>query len=156
MLQATPVGMLSAAYEISRDGMPVARWDAKRWRSGGFFSLDGERYEVRGNIWGNEFTMTDSRGATVASAGKVSRRQWTVVCGRDTYQFQRPSIWRQRFDLVLGGTTAGFVRRPSGWRRDVEADLPTLPSAAQVFTLVVAITVWDAASSAAAGATATT
>jgi len=155
MLVATKDGGLSSAYDIAVDGQPVARWDGSVWRNGGSFTVQGQRYQVRGNLWGSEFTMTDGSGATVAAAGKVTRREWTVVTGGQTYQFRRPSWWRQRFDLLLGRQPVGFVRRPSSWRSTVQAELPTMPMAAQVFTVAVALTTWDAAA-VAAGAAAVT
>lgn len=93
--------------------------------------------------------MTDLTGNPVATAGKVIRRQWTVVAGGREYGFRRTSWWRQQFDLLLDGRPAGFVRRPSGWRSTVEAELPTMPLPAQVFALAVALTTWDNAAAAA-------
>jgi hypothetical protein len=150
VLQARRVSAWRSAYDITLDGHPVARWDRSAWRNGGSFTVQGQQYQVRSNVWGNDYTMTDQAGNTVATAGKLSRRQWTVITGGREYEFRRPSWWRQQYDLVLAGQPVGYVRRPSGWRSTVEAELPTMPLAAQIFTVAVALTVWDNAAAVAA------
>jgi hypothetical protein len=155
MLQATKAGAFSSAYAITLDGRPVTRWDKSMWRTGGAFTLDGQRFEVRSNVWGTQYTMTDQSGATVATAGKVGRREWTVVAEGRTYAFRRTSWWRQQYDLMLGAQAVGFVRRPSAWRSAAEAVLPTMPVAAAVFTMAVALTSWDSAAATAAASSAT-
>ncbi len=152
MLRATKVSAWSSAYELNLDGMPVTRWDPSWWRSGGSFTVQGQQYRVRSNAWGNEFTMTDLAGNTVATAGKVNRREWTVIAGGREYAFRRTSWWRHQFDLLLDGRRAGFVRRPSSWRSTVDAELAAMPLTAQIFTVAVALTTWDNANAAAAGA----
>jgi hypothetical protein len=152
VLQATRVSAWKSAYDITLDGRPIARWDRSVWRSGGSFTVESHQYQVRSNTWGSEYTMIDQAGNTVATAGKLSRRQWTVVSGGREYEFRRASWWRQQYDLVLAGQAVGFVRRPSGWRSTVEAQLPTMPLAAQIFTLAVALTTWDNATAAAVAA----
>jgi hypothetical protein len=149
MLKATKVRRLSSTYDITADGRPVTRWEASVWRSAGTFTLEGRRYRVRSNAWGSQFTMTDEAGTTVATAGKVSRREWTVAMAGQTYAFRRPSWWRNQFDLVVNGQAVGGVRRISSWRTDVEANLPNLPLAAQVFTVGVALLTWEAGDTAA-------
>ncbi len=147
MLTATGVGVFSSAYDVSMDGQPLTRWDHSWWRNRGSFTVEGQRYEVRGNVWSSEFTLTDQSGMTVATAGKLYRRQWTVSVGPRTYVFQRGAWWRQQYDLLQDGQPVGYIRRPSAWRSTTEADLPGLPPAVQVFTVAVALTVWDAANS---------
>jgi hypothetical protein len=151
MLQATRVGAFSSAYHITLDGQPITRWDKSMWRTGGSFTVGGQRYEVRSNVWGTSFTMTDQSGATVATAENPNRRQWTVTSGGRTHEFRRRSWWRQQYDLVVGGQVVGFVRRPSGWRSTAVAELPAMPLATQVFAVAVALTAWDAAAAATSG-----
>jgi hypothetical protein len=150
MLTARRAGILSTRYDITLDGRPLTRWDSATWRSGGSFTLDGRTFQVRSNFWGTEFTMTDDAGVTVAIAGKLSRRQWSIEIGGLRHDFRRPSWWRNHFDLVANGTAVGFVRRRSVWSHDVEAHLPTLSVAAQVFAVGVALTTWQNAETAAA------
>ena len=150
MLEARRVGAFSARREILLDGRPLTRWDGSWWRSGGAFTLDGQRYEVSSNVWGSQFTMSDQVGGVVASAGKLGRRQWTLITGGRTYEFRRASWWRQQEDLVLDGRPVGSVRSTSMWRGTAQADLPGLPLPAQVFALAIVLTMWDAQNSAAA------
>lgn len=152
MLQATRVGALSSSYDITLDGQPIARWHTSMWRVGGAFTLQGQRYDLRGNFWGSSFTMTDESGATVASATNPSRRRWTATVGDRQYEFRRRSWWRHHYDLVVENQVVGFVRRLSSWRSTVVADLPTMPLPAQVFALAVALTTWDTAAAGAAAA----
>lgn len=68
MLQAKRVGAFSSSYAITLDGQPVTRWDKSMWRTGGSFTVQGQRYEVSGGFWGTSFTMIDQSGTTVATA----------------------------------------------------------------------------------------
>lgn len=153
MLQATRVGTFSSSYDITVDGRVLTRWDKSTWRSGGSFTLDGRAYEVRSNVWGTAFTMTDQFGTTVAAATNPSHRQWSVESGGRTYQFRRRSWWRLEYELIVDGRVVGFLKRPSSWRSTAVAELPSLPLAVQVFALVVGLTVWDTAAVAATAAT---
>jgi hypothetical protein len=143
MLEARNAGAFSPAYDILLDGRPLTRWEASWWRSRGTFALDGQTYEVQGNRWGTQFTLLDQFGGTVATAGKLGRREWTVATGGRTYHFRRASWWRQQEDLILDGQPAGWIRRTSMWRRAAQADLPTLPRPAQVFVFAIVLTMWD-------------
>lgn len=145
MLQATRVGAFSTAYDITIDGRTITRWDKSTWRSGGSFTVEGRRYEVRSNLWGSTYTMTDESGSPVASAANPNRRQWSVAAGSQTFEFRRRSWWRPQYDLFVGGQTVGFVRRPNSWRSATVAELPTMPLAVQVFAVAIALTTWDAA-----------
>lgn len=128
------------SYEISVNGQPVTTWDGATWRSGGDFELNGQRYQVRSNAWGNTFSLTDERGMPIASANRVGRRRWTVEAGGQTYHFQRTSIWRNEHELRVGGQRVGAVRQTSAWGGDLVADLPGLPMPVQIFVLGVVIT----------------
>jgi hypothetical protein len=150
MLEARRAGAFSARYDIMLDGRPLTRWDGSWWRSGGAFTLDGQRYEVSSNLWGSEFTLSDQAGGVVASAGKLGRRNWALLAGGRTYQFRRASWWRQQEDLVLDDRPVGSVRSTSVWRGTAQADLPGLALPAQVFALAIVLTMWDAQNSAAA------
>ena len=152
MLRATRVGVFSPAYDITIDGRTVTRWDKSMWRTGGSFTVEGRRYEVRGNLWGSTYTLIDESGSPVATAANPNRRQWSVAAGGQTFEFRWRSWWRQQYDLVAGGQAVGFVRRPSGWRSTAVAELPTMPLAIQVFAVAIAVTTWDAAAAAVASA----
>ena len=150
MLEARKISVWRSSYQISADGRPVTVWDSSVWRSGGDFDLDGQRYRVRGNAWGNRFGMVDAVGRTVASADRVGRKRWTVEAGGQTYQFQRASIWSNEQELHAFGSRIGVVKRVGFWRGDIAADLPGLPLPVQIFVLGVVIAIWDRAAAAAA------
>ena len=151
MLEARRKGFWKGDYELSVDGRPLTRWDAKTWRSGGSFTLDGRRYEVRANGWGTRYEMSDQIGMAVAEANRVGRKRWTVEAGGRTYTFERASFWRSEERLVADGRPVGTVKRVSAFRGDAVADLPGLPLPVQVFAFTVVLSAWDAAAAAAAG-----
>jgi len=152
MLEARKVSLWRSRYEIVADGRPLAMWDGRVWRSGGSFDLLGGRYDVKSNVWGTRFEMTDEAGMTVAAAGRVGRKRWTVEASGRTYRFQRASRWRSEELLVADGRPMGSVRRVSTWRGNAVADLPDLPLPLQVFVIVVVLTMWNAQAAAATGA----
>ena len=143
MLAARRTSTWKNRYEITADGQLLATWDGSMWKAGGHFELEGRRYEVRGNMWGNRYRMVDEDGARVAAADRVGRKKWTVEASGHTYEFRRPSTWRPEEHLLSQGRRVGSVRRTSGWRSDAVADLPGLPLPVQVFVLVVVLTMWD-------------
>ncbi len=150
MLTAEKTSVWSTNYRLAADGRPVADWDAKMWRSGGDFVLDGRHYAVRGNFWGSRFTMTDDAGVAVASADRVGRKRWTVEAGGQTYEFRRVSLWNDAQELYNAAGPIGAVRRTSVWRGNVTADLPGLPMPVQIFVVGVVIMMWEAQSAGAA------
>jgi hypothetical protein len=152
MLEARRVNLWRNRYEIVADGQPLAMWDGRVWRNGGTFDLAGRRYDVKSNVRGTRFEMTDEAGIIVATADRVGRKRWTVQASSRTYRFQRASWWRSEELLGADGRPVGSVRRVSHWRRDAVADLPDLPVPLQVFVIVVVLTMWDAQATAAATA----
>jgi hypothetical protein len=149
-MEARKISAWKGHYVVTDGGREIATWDTSVWKSGGVFELDGRRFEVRSNGWGNKYTMTDESGAVVAAADRVGRRRWTVEADGQTYQFRRRSFWRSEEELLLGDNAVGTVRRTSTWRSDVAVELPTLPRAVQLFVLGVVLSKWAAESSAAA------
>lgn len=149
MLMARRVSAWRTRYELVADGQPVATWDGRVWRGGGAFELAGRWYDVKSNLWGTRFEMTDETGMLVAMADRVGRRRWRVQAGARTYQFQRASWWRSEELLIADGRSMGSVRRVSWWRSGAVADLPDLPLPVQVFVLVVVLTTWHTQAAAA-------
>jgi hypothetical protein len=152
MLLADKISVWRSRYRITVDGREVAIWDSTVWKRGGGFELDGRRYEVRGNAWGNRFAMADASGMPVASADRVGRRRWTVEAAGQAYEFRRASMWRSEQELVAGGNRIGSIRRAGFGRSHITAELPGLPLPVQVFVLGVVITMWNAQAAAAASA----
>ncbi|WP_249997410.1 hypothetical protein [Actinoplanes sp. M2I2] len=149
-MEARKQSAWKSKYLITDRGREVATWDSSVWRSGGELTLDGRRFQVRANGWGNKYTMTDETGAVIASAGRVGRKRWTVEADGQTYEFRRASFWRSEEELVLGDTRVGSVRKASFWGGTIEVELPTLTPALQLFVLGVVISKWDAEAAAAA------
>lgn len=152
MLEARRVSLWRNRYEIVADGQPLAMWDGRVWRNGGTFDLAGRRYDVKSNVWGTQFEMTDETGMIVAKADRVGRKRWTVEANGRRYRFERASWWRSEDLLVADGRPVGSVRSVSRWRRDAVADLPDLPLPLQVFVVVVVLAMRDAQATAAATA----
>jgi hypothetical protein len=149
-MEAKRVSMWKSRYLVTDAGREITTWDGSSWKSGGTFELDGRRYQVRSNGWGNKYTMTDEAGGVLASADRVGRKRWTVDAGGQTYQFRRKSFWTSEEELLLGDNSVGSLRKTSLWGGDIAVNLPGLPRPLQVFVLGVVISKWDAESAAAA------
>lgn len=145
MLHAKRVSIWKNRYEVTADGQALVTWEGMMWKTGGTFELDGRRYEIRANLWGNTYKMVTEDGTTVASVDNAVRTRWTVEGGGQVFEFQRASMWRREDVLQSGGRQLGSIKRTSTWRGDTVADLPGLPAPMQVFALIVAMTKWDAA-----------
>lgn len=143
MVNARKTSIWKNRYQITANGGHLATWDGSLWKAGGHFELGGRRYEVRGNMWGSRDGMATENGTPVASARRVGRKRWTVESDGRTYQFQRPSVWRNEEELVVDGRRVGSVRRTSWWRSDAAADLSGLATPVQIFVLAVVLTKWD-------------
>ncbi|BFU46380.1 hypothetical protein KRMM14A1004_46170 [Krasilnikovia sp. MM14-A1004] len=128
---------------MQADGREIAVWDGGSWHSGGF-TLDGQRYQMRGNLWGTQYTLTSADGTPLAVADGVSRKHWTVEAAGQVYRFQRKSLWSSDQELLGEHGPVGSVRRTSMWRSDVTADLPGLPPPVAVFVVGVVITMLNA------------
>jgi hypothetical protein len=155
MLEARKAGLWHSRYHIITDGRPVTTWEGSMWKAGGKFEVDGRQYQVSSNTFATTYQMVDAVGAVVASANRVGRKNWTVEANGVTYQFRRPSWWRQEEELLSHGQPVGTVRRTSMWRGDAAADLPGLPLPTQVFVLCVVLTRWDQSAAAATTAAVT-
>lgn len=153
MLTAQQTSVWGRSYQIAMNGAAVTTFSPKRWGNGGQFSLDGSDYELRSNVWGHHYVLTDvGRNVAVATAEKVGHKNWTVESGGQTYRFQRVSIWKSDQALLADGRQVGVIKRTSVWRLNAQADLPGVPVPVQVFVLAVVLTMWR--SQAAAGAAA--
>ena len=147
-MEARKTSIWRSRYRVTDRGREIAVWDSSAWRGGGEFELDGRRFQVRSRSWwGHKYAMVDDTGTVVASADRAGRKRWTVEAGGQTYHFRRRSPWRNEEELVLGDTRVGSVRQTSFWRGDITVELPTFPTAVQLFVLGVVISVWDAQSS---------
>ena len=148
MLTAERTGFWGTKYNVAEEGTPVTVWDTNTWASGGKFVLAGQAFHVRAGTWGTRFTLLDDRGAVVAEAERVGRKNWTLQSGGRTYTFRRPSIWRGDQHLVDGERTVGVVRMTSSWTGSLSADLPGLPLALQIFVLGMMIAQYQSAAAA--------
>nr|WP_255644063.1 hypothetical protein [Actinoplanes polyasparticus] len=149
-MEARKTSAWKSNYVVTDRGREIATWDKSTWKSGGEFTLEGRRYRVRSNGWGNKYTMTDDSDTVLAAADRVGRKRWTVTANGQTYHFRRRSFWASEEELVLGETRVGSVRKTSFWRGDVNVELPSLTPALQLFILGVVISKWDAEAAAAA------
>jgi len=152
MLEARKVSVWKNRYDIIADGRRLAGWDVSAWRAGGTIKLDGRRYAVRGNMWGNKYGMVGEDGTPIASADRVGRKRWTVEADGRTYEFQRASLWRQEQELHCEGRRVGSIKRSHFWRPGAVAELPGLPLPVQAFVLAVVLTMWEQSAAAAGGA----
>jgi hypothetical protein len=151
MLTAERVGMWRGRYRMVADGREVATWDPSWWRSGGEFAVDGRRYQVRSNGWATRYRLLDEAGTELAVVEHAGRKHWTVTAGGRVYQFRRASLWGDRQELLSDGVATGSIRRTGAWSGSIEADLPGLPLALQIFVVGALIAKRRAQQNAAAG-----
>jgi hypothetical protein len=144
------MGMWRGRYRLVADGREVATWDPSWWRTGGDFEIDGHRYQVRAGGWGTKYRMLDEGGNEVALVERAGRKHWTLRSGGRVYEFRRASLWGNRQEMVAGGVKTGSIRRTSAWSGGIEAELPGLPLALQIFVVGVQIALWRAQQTAAA------
>jgi hypothetical protein len=144
MLTATRVSMWRGRYRLTADGREVAVWEPSWWRLGGSFEVDGRRFQVRPNGWGGKYRMLDEAGNEVAAIERAGRKHWTMRADGRVYEFRRASVWGNRQELLSGGARPGSIRRTSGWTGAIEADLPGMPLAVQIFVVGVQIARWQA------------
>lgn len=149
-MEAKKISVWGNRYRVTDHGREITTWDTSVWKNGGRFELDHHRFTVRGNAWGNRYTMLDASGAVAASALSVGRKRWTVEAAGQTYHFERTSMWGHEQELRVAGTRAGSVRKDGVFRSGITADLPGLPLPVQVFVLGVIITMWESQAAAAA------
>lgn len=150
MLRAERDGVFARGYRISAEGREITRFDPGWWRAGGTFALHGHEYTVRANMWGSTYGMTDERGAAVATAEKVGRKEWTVGAGGTVYRFRRVSFWRSDQALMDGDREVGRITRDGVWKAGAIAELPGLGLPLQVFVIAVVLTMWQQQAAAAA------
>jgi len=149
VLEAKRAGFWKGDYELSADGRPLTVWNARVWRGGGTFDLEGRRYEVRAVRFGSRYEFRDQTGMPLAVANRVGRKRWNVEAEGRTYTFERASLWRSEERLVVDGRPAGTIRRLGTFRSEAVADLPGLSLPLQVFVFTVVLSAWDAAAAAA-------
>ena len=149
MIEARRTSVWSSGYELELNGEPLATFERSVWRGGGRFVMGGRPYEVTSNLWASSYTLVAGDGATVATARRVGRKDWTIEADRVVYTFRRASVWRQEEELTLGGQPVGSVRRTSSWGGGAVADLPGMPPVVAVFAVAVVLTTWDLAAASA-------
>lgn len=123
-------------YQVLSDGVPVARWSARAWKSGGEVELADEVFEFRSANWGRTFEM-GSKGAVRAEAHRSGRR-WSVTGYDGEYELARPSGLRGNRQLVQGTRVLGEFRR-GGWGGGLTAELTDVPLPLQVFAGLVVL-----------------
>jgi hypothetical protein len=148
VIRASRTSAWSGTYELTADGQPLATFVRSVWRGGGWYVVDGARYEVRSNLWASTYTLLAVDGTPLAMARRVGRREWTVEAGGTTHRFRRRSMWRQEEEMLVAGRRVGSVRRTSIWGGGAVAELPGLPQVVAVFAVAVVLTTWDLAASA--------
>ncbi|MFJ4435828.1 hypothetical protein [Streptomyces sp. NPDC088923] len=137
MLEIKPESAFGRGYEVLVDGVTVAHWSSRLWRSGGQVELAGETFEFRSGGWGRSFEML--AGGTVRAEAHRSGVRWLVTGEGGAYELGRPSFLRGKRQLVAGERVLGeFQSR--GLRGGVTADLGEVPVPLQVFVGLVVLT----------------
>jgi hypothetical protein len=141
MLRVKQVGFLAPDYDVFSNDESLTLYETSMWRAGGTFTLDAVVYEARCNLMASWWDLTTG-DKLVARAGSLLRAQWTIQADGHSYRFQRAGLFRREFEYLRDDAVVGFIRRPSMWNNDIEADLPGLPLVLQVFLVGVCVVAW--------------
>jgi hypothetical protein len=145
VLEGRRTGIWNDHYGLLLDGEAVGSWKRRAFRGGGTLVLDGQTYDVRGNLFGMRYRLVAANGEDLAIANSVRRKRWAVEAGYRTYAFERRSFWRLAFVYRVSERDAGYVRPVDQWRRsDYEADLPDVPLPIQGFAMAIVLSLRDA------------
>ncbi|MFE7076688.1 hypothetical protein ACFU96_42020 [Streptomyces sp. NPDC057620] len=154
MLEIKRERAFGRAYQVLSEGVPVARWSARTWRSGGHVELAGEVFELRSSNWGRSFHMlAGESGGPVRAEAHRSGRRWHITDGEAEYELTRPSALRGKRQLIRGKSVLGEFRR-GRFGSGLMADLTDVPLPLQVFAGLVVLSLQqrqDAAAAASSG-----
>ena len=146
MLQARPVSAFSRHFQLESDGRTVATLDVSCWKEAGTVSIDGTDYSlVREHLLDGAFVLQGG-GEELARAVKPSafRSRFDLEIGGRQLTLAKPSAFCRAYQVVDGEEVVGTVR-PAGWfTRRVLVDLPQdWPLAVQVFVFWLALVIWN-------------
>ncbi|MBB4911439.1 hypothetical protein [Actinophytocola algeriensis] len=149
MLRARRRGVFRRDYEIESDGGPVTTLAGAR-REGCAYALDSAEYRVERD--GRKRFVLHGPGGRVATAERMTRREWAVRAQTGNVQLVKPSMWRSGWEIHQRGSARGTIRHDGVFSRSFAADLPSdVPLPVRVFALYVVLVNYEREANAAAG-----
>lgn len=140
--------MFRREYELESDGGPVTTVTGAR-REGCEFTLDGGAYRVERDS--RKRFMLHGPGGRVATAERMTRREWAVRAESGNVKLVKPSMWRSGWEVHQRGSARGTIRHEGLFSRSVAAQLPSdVPMPVRVFALYVVLVTYEREANAAA------
>jgi hypothetical protein len=150
MLRAHKRGMFKRQWDVEGDSGPLTTITGGRKESCEF-ELAGAGYRVERD-GSKKFTLHGPQGR-VAAAERDTGREWTVRASSGNVKLVRTSMWRSRLEIRQRGSAQGVIRHDGGFKRTYTAEIPAdVPSPVAVFTLYLALVLFERAAATAAAA----
>lgn len=148
MLEITREHTFGRDHTLVLDGQDVGRWRHRDWKSGGRVELPGQVLQLHARSRARSYELR-VRDRVVARAERAGMRRWTLTHDGTEYELSRASGLRGERHLLRDGERVGVLRR-AGFGKRVVVDLPGAPASLQVFAGLVALSLWQRESAAAA------
>ena len=157
MLHATPHGIFSWDFTLSKDGVALAEIDMSWFRERAEVKIGEQTYTVyRESVMQGTFAL-QSGDQVLAQAQKVGAftRAFEVNFAGRQLELKALSAWKRQFGLFENGAQIGHIG-PTNWlRRKAVIDLPgDIPLPVQVFLFWLVVILWRRAAGSAAAASA--
>jgi hypothetical protein len=150
MLRARRRGFFKRVYEIFSGEEQVTELSGVR-REGCVFALAGTEYRVE-RVDRRHFRLVGPDGK-VATAERQTGREWMVQTSTGNLKLVKPSMWRSGWEVRQRGATKGQIRHEGVFSRTYSAGVPDdVPLPVAVFTLYVALVIFERDAAAAAAA----
>jgi len=158
VLLATPHGVFSWDFTVSRDGVAIAEIDMAWFRERADIKIGGQTFSLhRQSAIKGSFAL-QSGDNILAQAQKISAfsRAFRIDTAGRKLTLKATSAWRRQFEVSENETLIGRIG-PTGWAgRTSVIDLGNnLPVPVQVFLFWLVVVLWRRADDAAATAAAT-
>lgn len=147
MLTAIPQGLFSGDYTITQDNEQVAELDLSLWKEQGTMIIADRRFQVRKEGWVNQTFLLEQGDQVIARARKPSvfKRRFELVLGETTCELRPKNVFCRTYHVYAPGTDTpvGRIARQGWFTRRTDIDLPDdWPAGLQVFVFWLVLLMW--------------
>ncbi|MFG0307184.1 MAG: hypothetical protein ACF8Q5_13315 [Phycisphaerales bacterium JB040] len=143
-ITATPRGLMSWSFDLTRDGTPLTTLETSWFRERGSFELGGETYDIEKDspLAGRIHLVHDGHSLAMAKPSFWVNAAAIQVEG-DHYRLTHESCCTRGLVLTLGGRRVGHITPIAPLTRRCHARLPgELSVPVQVFILWLGTMIW--------------